>query len=131
VDVAAPGRATAGDNDGVAVPREIAEQVIRRGVEDGCADRYPDRQVGTVPTFLPAAGAVLAVGRRKLGSLYEGRKIMEVAGGCQDDVAPGAAVATVGSTLRLEGLSSKRGRAAAAPARPDTEGDGVSEHLMP
>ena len=128
MDVAAAAGAAAGDHHPIAVGRQVAQQVPGGGVEDGGADRHPDREVGTIAALLPATGSVLPVDRRELGALNERREVVQVPGRPQDDVAAGPAVAAVGTALRLERLRPEGRRAAAAPACANTQGDGVSEH---
>jgi len=125
-----PAGPAAGDHDGVAVGRQVAQEVPRRRVEHGGSDRHPDGEVGTRPSFFPAAGAVLPVAGRELGALDKRGKVVEVAGRPQHDIAAGAAVAAVGTALRLERLGPEGRRAASATARADAQRDGVSEHPL-
>jgi len=131
VDVAAAPRAAGGDQQRVAVGREVAEQVSGGGVENSRSDRHPDGEVVPAPPLLPAAGPMLAVDRGEPGALDERRKVVEIPSRLQDDVAAAPAIATIRTALRFERLRPKGRRAAAAATRADTQRNRVSEHCVP
>jgi hypothetical protein len=126
-----PPRAATTCHDLITGGGQIFENVAGHGVDDQCAGRNLDRQVGAVASMAIRAAASAAVFSIPMFLHRECREAVHARGGDDHHAPPVAPIAAIGTAARNVFLAAKAAAPVAAAACFQLNRDPIDEHKLP